>query len=103
MNTTSEFVKNMSSDNISRTVTRFFDEIMVLYNLLGHRQDIDICVENNSDSVATFRLLMDSDDDAIHIFSSLNGSTFSVYEHMYLISMELEGTSILTVIKKSPS
>lgn len=96
---TFEFAKNFNSDDISPIVTRFFDEIMVLYNLVGNRQDIDICTDNDS-SIATFILMMDSEKDAQNLLNSLNYTTFSVYGDMFLISMSLSGASITTTISR---
>lgn len=96
---TFEFAKNFNSDDISPIVTRFFDEIMVLYNLVGNRQDIDICTDNDA-SIATFILMMDSEKDAQNLLNSLNYTTFSVYGDMFLISMSLSGASITTTISR---
>lgn len=96
---TFEFTKNFNSDDISPIVTRFFDEIMVLYNLVGNRQDIDICTDNDA-SIATFILMMDSEKDAQNLLNSLNYTTFSVYGDMFLISMSLSGASITTIISR---
>ena len=81
MNTT-EFVKNFSSDNISAMVVNFFDEIMVLYNLIGDRQDLDICTDDSS-SVATFTLLMENEADAKSLYDNLNNSEFEVYGNKF--------------------
>lgn len=101
MNAT-EFIKNFNSDDISSIVTRFFDEIMVLYNLVGNRQDLDICTDNNA-SLATFILLMDSEDDAQKLYDNLNGTTFSVYDNRYDVCMQISGASITTTITKATS
>lgn len=97
-----EFIKNFNSDDISNIVTRFFDEIMVLYNLVGSRQDIDICTDDGS-SIATFILLMDSEKDAETLYNSLNGTNFTVYEDLFIVSMQLHGERITTIISKAPS
>lgn len=99
MNTT-EFVKNFSSDNISAMVVNFFDEIMVLYNLIGDRQDLDICTDDSS-SVATFTLLMENEADAKTLYDNLNNSEFEVYGNKFNISMTLSESSIITVISKA--
>ena len=39
---TTNFIKNFNPDDIATVVTRYFDEIMVLYRLVGNRQDMDI-------------------------------------------------------------
>lgn len=99
MNTT-EFVKSFSSDNISAMVVNFFDEIMVLYNLIGDRQDLDICTDDSS-SVATFTLLMENEADAKSLYDNLNNSEFEVYGNKFNISMTLSESSIITVISKA--
>lgn len=95
---TANFIQNFSSDNLSLVVTRFFDEIMVLYNLVGHRQDLNIYADNDS-PVATFTIVMDSEEDADALFNSLNGSSFSVYNNDYNIDMTLSGVKVITTIK----
>jgi hypothetical protein len=97
-----EFIKNITSDDISVIVTRFFDEIMVLYNFVGSRQDIDVCVDNGA-SLATFILLMDSEKEAIKLYNTLNNTYFSVYGDRFDINMQLKGESITTIITKASS
>lgn len=97
-----DFVHNLNSDNISSIVTRFFDEIMVLYNLVGYRQDLDICTDDSA-SLATFIILMDSEADAEDLYNKFNGYGFSVYRDTYLISMNISGSSVRTTIEKAVS
>ena len=99
MNNSVDFVKNFTSDNISSIVTRFFDEIMVLYNLIGDRHDLDICTDDSA-SIATFRILMESEDEAKSMYEDLNGSDFEVYGNKFGIMMTLSGCTITTVISK---
>lgn len=97
---TQEFVKNFDSHNISSLVTRFFDEIMVLYNLVGSRQDIDICTDDGT-SVASFILMMDSAEQASELYANLNGTVFSVYENCFEVSMQMESdSSVKAIISK---
>lgn len=100
MSSTVEFIRNFNSDNIGSIVSRFFDEIMVLYNLVGDIQDLDICT-NNESSTAIFTLMMDSEDEAKCLFNRLNGYDFEVYGIRYIITMDLSGGSILTTITKA--
>lgn len=102
MNTAENFIHSFNSDNTASIITRFFDEIMILYRVIGRRQDIDICTNDNA-SLATFTLLMDSEDDAKSLYSSLNNNTFSVYDQIYSIYMELSGENVITRIVKTPS
>lgn len=97
---TLEFIHNLNSDNLAAVVVNFFDEIMVLYNLVGSRQDLDICADNDA-SLATFTLLMESEEDAQNLCSDLNNSYFSVYNDKFIINMEVVGASIKTIIEKA--
>lgn len=94
-----DFVRNFNSDNLPHIVTKFFDEIMVLYDITGNRQDIDICT-NEESKIAKFTLLMDSERDAMDLYNSLNGSRFSVYGISFLISMTISNESIETIIQR---
>lgn len=99
---TSEFVSRINRDSISRVVTRFFDEIMILYNLVGNRTDMTIDADN-SNSIATFLLNMGNENDAINLYNTLNNTYFSICNDKYTISMQLSGRSISTVIYKAIS
>lgn len=101
MSNTIEFIRNFNSDNVGSIVSKFFDEIMVLYNLVGDMQDLDICT--NDDTAATFTLMMDSEDEAKRLYDKLNTYDFEVYGIRYIISMNLSGGSILTTITKATS
>ena len=94
------FVNSLTSDNIPLMVTKFFDELMVLYNLVGCRHDLHIHAENST-SLATFTLLMETKDDALQLYNYLNGLLFSVYGTLYKVSMNLNNLSIKTIISKA--
>ena len=98
---TPEFIHNL--DNVASVLPKFFDELMVLYNLVGHRQDLEICTDTSNASLVTFTLLMDSEDDAKSLYENLNGSSFSVYDKYYDIHMEISGASVKTTITKATS
>lgn len=94
-----DFIHNFNSDDLPKIVTTFFDEIMVLYNLIGSRQDIDVCTDNKA-SVATFVLLMDSEKEAKDLYSTLNATYFSVYGIKFNIDMTLSNESIKTIVRR---
>lgn len=98
MNTV-DFIRDINSDNISSIVVRFFDELMVLYNLIGDRQDLDICTDDSA-SVATFTILMESEADAVKLHETLHNSEFEVYSDKFNISMSLSGSTVNTIISK---
>lgn len=97
---TDDFVKSITSDDIATIVTKHFDELMVLYHVVGSRQDVDICTDNSKMPIS-FVLLMESESEAIKLTENLNGTYFSVYGVSYDISMTRNEASITTVIKKS--
>ena len=99
MSTTREFVHNLNSDDIPHIVANYFDEIMVLYNLVGSRQDIEICTDSSS-NIVKFILLMDCEESATELYESLNNTEFSVYRDRFNIVMTLSGSSITTIITK---
>lgn len=100
--TTDEFVKAITSDDITQVVNQCFDELMVLYHIVGTRQDIDICTDNSKMPIS-FVLLMESENDAIKLTESMNGLDFSVYGDLYSISMSCSGASIHTNINRKVS
>lgn len=99
---TSEFISKIDLGSISNIITKFFDEIMVLYNLVGSRRDMRISTDGNS-SRATFILCMNSEADAINLYNTLNNKFFTIYRDKYIIEMQLSGRSISTVIYKAIS
>ena len=97
---TDDFVKSITSDDIATIVTKHFDDLMVLYHVVGSRQDVDICTDNSKMPIS-FVLLMESESEAIKLTETLNGTYFSVYGVPYDISMTRNEASITTMIKKS--
>lgn len=94
---TIDFVKNIESEDISSIIMNFFDEIMVLYNLVGNKQNIQINTDNDA-SLASFTLNMETEEDALELFDKLNGSDFDVYDDGFNISMTISKNTIVTVI-----
>lgn len=99
MSTTRDFVHNLNSDDIPYIVANYFDEIMVLYNLVGSRQDIDICTDSSNKAIK-FILLMDCEESAIELYNALNNTEFSVYRDRFSIGMTLSESSITTIITR---
>jgi len=98
--TTDDFVKSITSDDISTIVTKFFDELMVLYHVIGNRQDIDICTDNSGMPIS-FVLLMESESEAIKLTDGLNGTCFSVYGSRYDIEMSCKDATVNTIIRRA--
>lgn len=95
----SEFANDISSGNTADMIKQYFDEVMVLYNVIGHRDEIKIVSTENT-SVAQFNILANSNKDAEILYSKLNGRYFNIYNTKFLISMALNENSIITNISK---
>ena len=94
-----DFIKIIDSDDLSAVIANFFDEIMVLYNLIGGRQDLKI-QSDGSATAATFTLIMETVDDAQELYEKLNGTDFSVYGITFSISMNVSKNAITTIINQ---
>lgn len=98
--TTDEFIKGISSDDIAHVVVKAFDELMVLYHMIGNRQDIEICTDNSKNPIS-FVLLMESDEEAIKLMETMNGIDFSIYGITYIINMNRSKSTVYTNIMKA--
>lgn len=98
---TEKFIKKCNSKDIGLAVTNFFNEIMVLYNLMNHYEDFNILVEG--DDHAIFTIESSSIDNLHKIYKSLNLVSFTVYDTKYNIFMTLNETNIVTKIYKATS
>lgn len=98
------FIGNLQPGNsIASAVVNCFDELMVLYRLIGDREDTNINIEENDLISATFNISMASKKDAEKMYNNLNGMIFNVFESSYNIDMELSGKSVYTKITKATS
>ncbi len=94
-----DFIKIIDSDDLSAVIANFFDEIMVLYNLVGGRQDLRI-QSDGSATTATFTLIMETVDEAQELYEKLNGTDFRVYGITFGISMDVSENAITTIINQ---
>ena len=93
-----EFAKQVQSDKMSFVVTKFFNEIMLLYNLIGDAYKMDIYADDTS-STAVFALLMDEKSDAENLYNRFNGTVFTVYEVKYKLEMMMLESQITCTIR----
>ena len=84
------FIGNINSNNIADDAARFFDEIAILYNLIGTREDIEVYSDGN----AKFTLMMDSEVEASKLYSLLNGLDYTVYGFRYQIIMHVSNCNV---------
>ena len=99
MVSTEDFIKSITSDDTSQMVAHHFDELMVLYHLVGNRTDIDVSTSNTKRGME-FNLLMEDEAAANKFVSRNNGMNFSVYGEKYKINASPSGTSVSTFITK---
>lgn len=92
-----DFFKDCNSNDIGLIAVKFFDEIMVLYNLVGDRTDLEICTDDSA-SIATFKILTESETDAVNLCECLNNMDFQVYGKSFYVTMNTEGNSVHTTI-----
>lgn len=104
MNNSESFIQKINEDYLINAVVRFFDEIMVLYNLIGSRDISSINMKD--DSTASFSINTDSYDSALRIYEELNNSSFTVYEKIFNISvssLENNSSSIIITVSRALS
>ncbi len=83
---TKNFVHSINSNNIPRLITKYFDEILVLYNLVGYRMNIEL--NDDSSDVARFILTFDTEENANALYSSLHDTDFTIYDDKFHIIMD---------------
>lgn len=99
MNTSFDFA-NQLSDNMHIYVCKFFDELMVLYHLVGVRDNTSISIHDDNSGV-TFDIRMNSTQEANELYSSFNNTDFIVYGIKFTISMNVNENIVSTVISKA--
>lgn len=77
------FIGEIKSLSLVNDFTYYFDEIAVLYNLIGKKDNIQI----NSDGNSKFILSMNSEEDANKFVELLNGICYSVYNTKYRVNI----------------
>lgn len=97
MTKTDEFIKSITSDDIPNIIACCFDELMVLYHIVGDRQDIEICADGKTP--ISFTILLESEDEAIKLINTMNGLDFTVYGVQYVVDMARSAASIHTSIR----
>ena len=88
-----EFIIGLTGEELGTMMINFFDEIMVLYNLIGGRSDIHVSA--NDTSSATFHITADDRDNALRIYNCLNQITFKIYNIDFKVNMDLNDDGII--------
>ena len=103
MPTSEEFIKKLGQEvDIVTVITKFFDEIMTLYSLMGTRDVVNICLDD--ESTASFTVNMNSKEAAERVYNDLNNCSFEIYETCYNIHVVSNNTeSVVVLINKASS
>lgn len=81
-----EFMDSIESPNIIKDGVTFFDELMILYNLIGIKEDIKISIVNDIHKY-TFNLRFSKEEDCERMYRSLNNMDYTVYGKRFAIIM----------------
>ena len=88
------FVKSIGYNDFEKSIVRFFDENMALYNLVGEYQNID-CITGNVDGKSiTFDLKFNNQEDSETMYSIIYGNIICIYGHLYSIECKLNTNMI---------
>lgn len=90
------FVNKIHHDD-ANYIARYFDQIMILYNFIGRRQNVSISMDGTN---TAFEIIFDNEVEASSLYEFLNGTQFNIYQNRYTVEMQLSGVTILTKIYK---
>lgn len=97
-----DFIKDtISSDNPAYDFTHHFNEISVLYGIVGGRSDIDVVTSKEKGKFG-FSILLEKEEEAQTLKSRCDGSKYTVYGESYTLraKMSKSDTVFLRVIKE---
>lgn len=95
-----EFGKDLNTGGLGPLVAHAFDELMVLYRMIGVRQDLEICTDNQDDGSVKFNLLTPSRKDAKKLIEEFHGTQIQVYGYTYEIHMNQHNSTVETTIDR---
>ena len=82
-----DFIKSIDSGNdLDRLIGIRFDEISVLYSIIGNHAEI-ISISEDTNGVARFTLLMENEVEATKVCDEINGLIFTLYGSRYLVNL----------------
>ena len=90
------FVNKIHHDD-ANYIARYFDQIMILYNFIGRRQNVSISMDGTN---TAFEIIFYNEVEASSLYEFLNGTQFNIYQNKYTVEMQLSGVTILTKIYK---
>jgi hypothetical protein len=85
-----DFVQSIEGyEDFQKSIVRFFDENMALYDLVGEYQNIDNIKGNIEDQSINFDIKFKNTKDSKKMYLVIYGKTINIYGHYYLIDLLL--------------
>lgn len=82
------FFDNIECPDIYMYIIKFFDELMILYNIIGIRKDVKISTIEN-ETIAKFNIVFPTINEANRLYNSFNGLEYKVYSKLYKINIDI--------------
>ena len=90
-----EFTNSIQIPEQTNAITRFFDEYMALYNIIGSYSNIqNISGEIKNGIAIAFRVQFESEQDAIATNKIFSNTQIEVFGRQFMISKQLIGNVI---------
>lgn len=94
-----QFIQSIEYEDFEKSIVRFFDENMLLYNLVGGYVDIKCITGNVNEKHITFDLSFNTseDMDKMYLFLDQN-KVITIYESEYEITSNKTDNNIINII-----
>ena len=79
------FIDEFKSNNLVDEMVHHFDELLVLYNIFGVKDNMEIYADGN----AKFRLVLPSIDEINKLYNLLNGFHYTANDITFIINIQL--------------
>lgn len=90
-----QFVQSIGYENFEKSIVRFFDENMALYNLIGEYKNINCITGNVDDKSITFDIKFDNISDSEKMCLIIcNSKPICIYGGTYRIEANLDRDTI---------
>ena len=91
-----QFVKSIEYNDFEKSIVRFFDENMALYNLIGEYENIQCIKGNVDDKSISFSLKFNNKEDCEKMYFLICGEQICIYGRLYSIHTKIT-TNILNI------
>lgn len=95
-----DFIKDIISfDNPTQDIPRYFNEISILYNIIGGRSDIDIFTSKERGKFG-FSILVEREEEALSLRDRYNGYRYNIYGESYTLKTKLSKSDTVFITMK---